>query len=148
MKNKNGFTLVEVLAVIAILAVLALFIVPNVLDLFRNSKKNSFIVEAQGIYNFAAKQFVADSLKNGETGVTYCRADGATCTDTEELKMTGRTNLDYKIEFDDKGHITSFEITDGVYQYSGTNLLNASAITSTNVKEVKELQDSEIISIQ
>ncbi|UKI58404.1 MAG: prepilin-type N-terminal cleavage/methylation domain-containing protein [Clostridium sp.] len=37
--NKKGFTLVELLAVIAILAILVLVAVPNVLGMFNNAKK-------------------------------------------------------------------------------------------------------------
>ena len=41
--NRNGFTLVELLAVIVILAVLALVAMPNVTRLMNDSRKNAFI---------------------------------------------------------------------------------------------------------
>ena len=43
MKNKNGFTLVELLAVIAILAILVIIALPNVIKMFNNAKKSSFL---------------------------------------------------------------------------------------------------------
>lgn len=43
--NRNGFTLVELLAVIVILAVLALVAMPNVTKLMENSRKNAFVTE-------------------------------------------------------------------------------------------------------
>ena len=41
--NKKGFTLVELLAVIAILAILVIIALPNVLELYRTARKNTFI---------------------------------------------------------------------------------------------------------
>ena len=40
--NKKGFTLVELLAVIAILALLVIIALPNVLSMFNNAKKDLF----------------------------------------------------------------------------------------------------------
>ena len=47
MKNKNGFTLIELLAVIAVIAILTIIAVPNVLKLYKESKKNTFIAEVR-----------------------------------------------------------------------------------------------------
>ena len=49
MKNK-GFTLVELLAVIAILALLVIIALPNVLKMFNQAKKDTFLTEAKNIY--------------------------------------------------------------------------------------------------
>ena len=43
MKNKKGFTLVELLAVIVILGVLLLIAVPSITGVIENSRKNSFV---------------------------------------------------------------------------------------------------------
>lgn len=42
MKNKDGFTLVELLAVIAILALLVILALPNVISMFNQAKKEIF----------------------------------------------------------------------------------------------------------
>lgn len=47
MKKKNGFTLIELLAVIAVIAILTIIAVPNVLKLYKESKKNTFIAEVR-----------------------------------------------------------------------------------------------------
>lgn len=47
MKNRNGFTLIELLAVIAVIAILTIIAVPNVLKLYKESKKNTFIAEVR-----------------------------------------------------------------------------------------------------
>ena len=47
--KKNGFTLVELLAVIAILAILVIVAMPNILGMFNEAKVNTFIVDVQMI---------------------------------------------------------------------------------------------------
>ncbi|NLC97314.1 MAG: prepilin-type N-terminal cleavage/methylation domain-containing protein, partial [Erysipelotrichaceae bacterium] len=44
---KKGFTLVELLAVIAILAILIIIALPNVLEMFNNAKKDVFVTEVK-----------------------------------------------------------------------------------------------------
>ena len=47
--KKRGFTLVELLAVIAILAILVIIALPNVMGMFNNAKKNTFLTEIKKI---------------------------------------------------------------------------------------------------
>lgn len=47
MKNKNGFTLIEVLAVIVIIVVLALILVPVVLDKVEKAEKKAFEISVE-----------------------------------------------------------------------------------------------------
>ena len=46
-KNKNAFTLIELLAVIAILAIILVISIPKILDVIDESKKDSFKTSAQ-----------------------------------------------------------------------------------------------------
>ena len=62
MKRK-GFTLVELLAVIAILAILVIIALPNVLKMYNTSKKNIFLVEAKEIYGEVSKKYMTESMK-------------------------------------------------------------------------------------
>ena len=55
--NKKGFTLVELLAVIAILAILVIIALPNVLKMFNDSKKNSFINEVREVFKIFKAKF-------------------------------------------------------------------------------------------
>lgn len=57
--KKKGFTLVELLAVIALLGVLVLFAVPNVLKLFKTSKDETMITQEANVLD-AANLFVND----------------------------------------------------------------------------------------
>ena len=57
---KKGFTLVELLAVIAILAILIILALPNVLGLFMSSKESAFVTEAQNVYKVAQEERLID----------------------------------------------------------------------------------------
>ena len=50
--KKKGFTLVELLAVIAILAILVIIALPNVMGMFREAKKNSFMTEIISMHSY------------------------------------------------------------------------------------------------
>ena len=126
--KKKGFTLVELLAVIAILAILVIIALPNVMGMFNQAKKNSFITELQDIYNAAVQQRIADSLGTTRQNV-YCRLDtsltdpdvqGITDADNatagvKELDLSGRKGLRYCIIFNKAGAVTTYVATDGSY---------------------------------
>ena len=56
--KKNGFTLVEILAVIVILGVISTIAMTAVIPKINNAKKDTFIVNAKNILNTAEKHFV------------------------------------------------------------------------------------------
>ena len=56
MKNKKGFTLVELLAVIVILAVIALIATPQVLGMIEQAKESSAVDSAYGYIEALEKQ--------------------------------------------------------------------------------------------
>lgn len=106
---KKGFTLVELLAVIAILAILIIIALPNILEMFNNAKKDSFVTEARSIYKSAQQKYIAD----GGVGYIYTNIDD----EYDELNMSGRTDYDYRIEFNDDGNIVFFMMFDDNYCY-------------------------------
>ena len=62
--KKRGFTLVELLAVIAILAILVIIALPNVIKLFNSSKESTFITEAKRIYRGSEQAYVKDAFNS------------------------------------------------------------------------------------
>lgn len=72
LKNKKGFTLVELLAVIVVLAIIILIAMPSVLSSMEKARKNSFAVEANEVIR-AAQTAYADAVMNGKaSGNNIC----------------------------------------------------------------------------
>ena len=104
MKNK-GFTLVELLAVIAILAILVIITLPNVLKMFNDAKKNSFLTETKTIYSEVSKKYISETMKGNK--LTYISSQ-----DDTKLEMTGR-NLQYCVLLNTDGSVKSMKVSNG-----------------------------------
>ncbi len=59
MNNKNGFTLVEILAVIAIIGVLIIISLPSLMEIFKDASNNSMTIQENEIVD-ASKLFLED----------------------------------------------------------------------------------------
>ena len=82
MKNKKGFTLVELLAVIVILAVIILIAINAVLPQMAKARKNSFADEVMNYAKAAETKYVSDNADDEttttgdiKTGVCYMLKD-------------------------------------------------------------------------
>ncbi|MDD6652976.1 MAG: DUF6273 domain-containing protein [Clostridium sp.] len=131
MKNK-GFTLVELLAVIAILAILVIIALPNVLKMFNESKKNSFLTEAKTVYSEVSKKYITESMKGNK--LTYISSE-----DDTKLEMTGR-DLQYCVLLNTDGSVKSMKVSNGEWIAelpAGKKItdLNASNVTEGNLDD-------------
>ncbi len=131
MEKNKGFTLVELLAVVAILSLLVIVALPNIIELFNDAKKNSFLTECKEIYKTAQQQWMMDSMFDTKD-VTYARCSD--CTE-KELSLSGRKTIDYLIRLNKAGKVIEFYATDGTYQYFydegdllATNISNADQV--------------------
>lgn len=61
MRKKNGFTLVELLAVIVVLALIMVLAIPSVLDVMGQARKKSFVLYLQQAVIDVQTQFTYDS---------------------------------------------------------------------------------------
>ena len=121
--KKRGFTLVELLAVIAILAILVIVAMPNVLEMFSGAKANTFVTEVQKYMDTAKTAFVNDALSNQAETIYYSSEDG-NALGAKKLDMEG--NKDYFIEMDRHGNFKRVIIKDESFCYdiyaSGTSI--------------------------
>ena len=119
--NKKGFTLVELLAVIAILAILVFIVLPNIIKMFNDSKENAFLVEVKEIYKTAKQTWINESLIEVKERI-YSRTTNQTCP--HELALSGRKNIDYFIRIDNAGKVVEYYATDSTYgfKYVGSGL--------------------------
>lgn len=126
--NNKGLTLVELLAVIVILGLLLIIAVPKIGDVVEDSRRNTFLGEAQGVYR-AAKIKALDIADNG---------GGLISSDDNELDMKGN-KLDYCIVVNDDGDITSITVSNGKYIVTGDSnfmSLGVSSVVEGNMDSI------------
>ncbi|MDD6653008.1 MAG: BspA family leucine-rich repeat surface protein [Clostridium sp.] len=104
--NKKGFTLVELLAVIAILAILVIIALPNVIKMYNDSKKNAFMTEVQNLAKEVSSKYISESMKGNKVTVISNKQN--------PLDMTGR-ELEYNFELDSQGKIKNMIVSNGTY---------------------------------
>ncbi len=61
MKKKNGFTLVELLAVIVVLAIIMIIAIPAVLETMANARRSSFALYIEKVVKDVQTQYVYDA---------------------------------------------------------------------------------------
>ena len=135
MKNNKGFTLVELLAVIAILAILVIIALPNVLKMFNDAKKNSFLTEAKTVYSEAGKKYISDSITSpGNNEHIYCKSK----TDSlNPLSLSGR-GINYYIKTDSNGNVNTIVVWDDTRYLAKKD----SKIDVTSLTESKDITDN------
>ena len=126
MKNK-GFTLVELLAVIAILAILVIIALPNVLKMFNQAKKDTFLTEAKTIYKEISKKYISETMRGNKISIIS--------NNNNKLDLESN-NLKYKVKLNNDGSIKKFEVSNGNYCISG-KFNNLSDLTTDKIIEGK-----------
>ena len=128
--KKKGFTLVELLAVIAILAILVIIALPNVIKLYNDAKKNSFLTETKIVYKEAANKYISESMKGNK--VSYINSENNT-----KLEMTGN-KLKYCVLLNSDGSVNSLVTSNNNYyiEYDGKSDINK--YTKDDIKEVND----------
>lgn len=76
MRNKNGFTLIELMVTLSVLAILLTIAVPNLQMFIQNSRLMSQTAGLVGDLNFAR----SEAIKRGGAVNICASADGATCS--------------------------------------------------------------------
>ena len=113
--KKKGFTLVELLAVIAILAILVIVAMPNVLGMFNQAKSSTFVTEVQTYMDAAKTKFISSSLgSTGEKVFYYNNDDQANAKNA--LEMDG-AEKNYYIKLDTYGNFERVIVWDKNFCY-------------------------------
>jgi len=120
MKKKNGFTLVELLAVIAILAILMLMVTPNVLKLFNSGRDDAFKTVVQTVWKAAEQDYISRGIKGQNPG-PYCYETTTESSNWVNLSLSGKNkNLKYYVTMDDEGDITAIKVATDAFYYDSS----------------------------
>lgn len=129
MKDKKGFTLVELLAVIAILAILVIIALPNVVRMFNEAKKSSFLTEAKTIYEETTKKYISESMKGNKLATISSK-------DSSKLDMTGE-ELDYCVILNDQGKVEKIAVGNKSFYLMLSDVKDVNSMTKDDVQEGK-----------
>ena len=123
--KKKGFTLVELLAVIAILELLVIIALPNVLKMFNQAKKDTFLTESKNIYKEISKKYITETMRGNKISNIS--------NNNNKLDLESN-NLKYNIKLNNDGSIKNFEVSNGTYCISG-KFNNLSELTTDKITE-------------
>ncbi len=102
MKKRNGFTLVELLAVIVILAIILVIAIPQIMKTIDSARLGSFRSTARLLLTQAEKQYLVNSTL-GESTTTIT---GNGCNDLAKLSAADYDVANCNISFDSNGNAT------------------------------------------
>ena len=95
-KNRKGFTIVELVIVIAVIGILATVLVPTFGTVITDAKKSAVLQEAKNKYTIVYAEDIKDGVLDGGNGLTAVSGDftftkdGITATYTAS---TGKWNV-------------------------------------------------------
>ena len=164
--KKKGFTLVELLAVIAILAILVIVAMPNVLGMFNQAKANSFVTEVQKYMDTAKTSFMQNAMLNGGKEIVFTNFDSGINTNNATVTATGKVGnvsaLDmdgapknYLIWLNRNGGFERVIIYDNNFCYDNLNGATNSVVATApsmdkskvNVVDVREYMDADSLKL-
>lgn len=129
--KKKGFTLVELIAVIALLSIIMLLIVPNVANYLNDSKKTLFYDNVVNMFKSATTTFM---YQDDPTNTTFSNNGVKLDVDVESEYV-------YTIKVNNYGEVISIDVNNGVYSYNKSSSdinegLNKSDIKLEDIKDV------------
>lgn len=129
--KKKGFTLVELIAVIALLSIIMLLIVPNLANYLNNSKKTLFYDNVVNMFKSATTTFM---YQDDPTNTTFSNNGVKLDVDVESEYV-------YTIKVNNYGEVISIDVNNGVYSYNKSSSdinegLNKSDIKLEDVKDM------------
>ncbi len=135
--NKKGFTLIELLAVVAILAILAIIALPNVLEIYHNTRKNAFVNEIDSIIRVAKQQFFFNPVASSWSNVSGS---------SNKLSLSNDDYIEYYVETNENGEVIKLQVKNGTYQYSKEGKIDSASVD--DVKVINDLDPSEQLNIK
>lgn len=130
---KKGFTLVEILTIIAIIGLLIMVAIPNVLDSYRSAEKKKFNADMLNLVRAAEIGFGNTSMNTMFlTDTTYTFTNGEMTIDSGniEFEISGETPKDGTLTITKDGEV-SLDIYNG--KYNAVKRKNSNKITISEI---------------
>ena len=124
MKNRNAFTLVELLAVIVILAIILVIAVPKITDTIKNSKIASFESSAKTIAAQAEKKKMENEILDNTNPIT--------CKNLVKLSNSDYISCSIYFDVDNNALVTLY----GSGKFEGLQIINGTK-ESAKAEEIK-----------
>ncbi len=128
--KKRGFTLIELIAVIALLGVIMMLVTPNVIGLFNSARKSAFYDEVLNVYNHAPTTYIYNS-SNGDYTKRFCKGKDAT---TKELEIEDKSDFYYDITVNNYGEVLSMKIANKNF---GINVSSEDGLSKKEISKDK-----------
>ena len=145
-KNKNAFTLIELLAVIVILAVILVIAIPRILDVIETSKKDSFKNAAQLIADSAEKKKASDKLLDKDEEITCKDVAKINDEDYKSCIISFDSEGNAKVNITGKGKFDGLKITNGTKGNAEVKEITKPTYGITAVEYITNLYDYDDIS--
>lgn len=126
MKNKKGFTLVELLIVIVLLSIILVLVIPNLLKTYRGSNDKLTIFQKNQLKS-AVELYINDTCLNPVSATTYCEFTTTTNEDGNILISNGSITLE---NFLTKNYLDS---TGSLSKCSGNILIINNKVNVSNI---------------
>lgn len=105
--KKNGFTLVELLAVISVMVAIILIATPIVMNTIENNRKETAELSMQNVKKAADLYYYNKHLAGGAIKAVEFTCDGRVCSNgTYTLEIDGDVPESGTITIDQKGNVT------------------------------------------
>lgn len=138
MRKKNGFTLVEILVVIALIGVVMLLVVPNVTSQFKTSKKNLFFDDVISLYTTSSLTYILNKSENSLTLKEFCYGKGED-NSYNSLDLDSSKDLYYDIKLDSSGQVLSIIVMNNEFIFpklENSEGLRKGDLSSLSIRDV------------
>lgn len=146
LKDKKGFTLVELIVVLVILAILAALLIPALTGYIDKANKEKVVSEARMVL-MAAQTEISEDYGNGKITVT---AEGVATTSNTAISdevsklAEAKAGWSYEIKFAKDSNnaiaVTNMSFSDGTYKISYTSAGFDNAAAGTTCDSVEGAQ--------
>ncbi len=131
--NKKGFTLVELLAVVALMGVLVIILSTDVVETFKGTKKQNFVTETREVCREATNTFLRESIVTLQAKNYYKFGNDS----SHALNLNGRQEFNYFLKVNTDGEVIGLLTWDGTYTIRIVNGygIDPSIITESDIDD-------------